>query len=183
MIRADIATHRHLVAAITTLVVGFAALTSLAGPATASSDVETTTQAAAKGAATTGLATCAATNATVKAGSKGGCVDALQSFLRYTINYRGYGPVCPSSDGSLGSLIRYTGTMDKQTQAYLRCYQEYVGLRAKKGQKGYTVSLNIDGTADRRDFLVMTQNTCAGDDSFLSQTTSGSFGSRWFCTA
>jgi hypothetical protein len=57
---------------------------------------------------TYGLGACAWMNYKVKYGSTGDCVEAVQSFLRYAVNYRGFGPICPNT-GLPGGVIAIDG--------------------------------------------------------------------------
>jgi hypothetical protein len=131
-----------------------------------------------------GLVTCAADEVVVDQGYRGDCARALQQFLHFTVDFRGYGPICENIDIGFGEQIRITGIMNEQSARYLKCYQVYVRSRVEDpdDRLGYDDRLRIDGVAQTTDFVVMVQDTCANDDQFISASDEGRFGDRWFCT-
>ena len=136
---------------------------------------------AASAGTTYGLGACAWMNYKVKYGSTGDCVEAVQSFLRYAVNYRGFGPICPNT-GLPGGVIAIDGRAGNQTAAYVRCYQEWANAAYAMGRPGYTQPISVDGWVGRETYLAMLR-TCQNDSSYITgnMTSGASYGSYWFC--
>jgi peptidoglycan/xylan/chitin deacetylase (PgdA/CDA1 family) len=116
---------------------------------------------------------CQRNEAGSRFGDEGECVKSIQTFLKFAVGGRDRSAICPtySSRPGLGRPLAITRTFNSQTRLYMKCFQEWHGLRT-------------NGVANRSTYKEM-RGVCREDHHYTGIPSGDrvvrSFRDYWFC--